>query len=125
TLRYILSTVEMTQGWGQKVKTPFELIASIVRVTEAGFYPNQTLTDSMNQMGYLHYHWITPTGHPDRSDYWLSSSAMLARWNFALGLLTSAKSKLASFDFKQSGNESDDPIGIVKYWTSRALQRSK
>ena len=68
TLRYILSSIEITQGWGQKVKTPFELMASIFRVTETDFTPDKSWIGFMNQMGYYHYHWLPPTGHPDHSD---------------------------------------------------------
>ncbi len=126
TLRYILSSKEFTQGWGQKVKTPFELMASILRLTEADFTPNSSLTGFMNQMGYLHYHWPTPTGHPDRSNYWLSSNTMLTRWNLAMNLLSNQQNKLASYDFKPQmktgiGSMND----AVKFWTERILQRPK
>ncbi len=127
TLRYILSSKEMTQGWGQKVKTPFEFMVSILRATQADFTPNLSLNGSMNQMGYLHYHWPTPTGHPDRSDYWLNSNTMLSRWNLAFGLLNNAQNKLAAYNFK-----SQMPLAlgtttaeVVKFWTERILNRSK
>jgi len=124
TLRYILSANEISQGWGQKIKTPFELMTSILRVTGADFMPNSSLTGSMNQMGYLHYHWPTPTGHPDRADYWLSSNTMLARWNLANSLLTNPQNRLASYDFK-SPAELKTAREIVKYWTEKILQRTK
>jgi uncharacterized protein (DUF1800 family) len=126
TLRYIISSKEMSQGWGQKVKTPFELIVSILRVTEADFAPTQQLTGFMNQMGYLHYHWPTPTGHPDRADYWLSSNTMLARWNLALGLLTKPPKKMATYDFSVPAKpEVKTMSDLVNYWTERILQRPK
>jgi uncharacterized protein (DUF1800 family) len=124
TLRFILSSQEIAQGWGGKVKTPFELMTSILRVTEADFTPNQSLTGQMNQMGYLHYRWPTPTGHPDRSDYWLSSNTLLARWNLAFGLLNNPQNKLASFDFKTK-TELKTIKDVVKYWTEKILQRTK
>jgi len=106
------------------VKSPFELMTSILRVTEADFTPNQSLTAQMNQMGYLHYHWPTPTGHPDRAEYWLSSNTLLARWNLAFGLLNNPQNKLASFDFKTSP-ELKTIKEVVKYWTEKILQRTK
>ncbi|HLZ17642.1 MAG TPA: DUF1800 family protein, partial [Cyclobacteriaceae bacterium] len=123
TLRYILSAKEISQGWGLKIKTPFELMASILRLTEADFTPNSSLTGSMNQMGYLHYRWPTPTGHPDRTDYWLSSNTMLARWNLTLGLLTNPQNRLASYNFKTE--ELKTVKEIVTYWTGKILQRTK
>ncbi len=124
TLRYILSSIEITQGWGQKVKTPFELMVSIFRVTEADFTPDRSLTGFMNQMGYYHYHWPTPTGHPDHSDYWLSSNTMLSRWNLALGLLTKPQNKLASYNFTMA-TEPKPIKESVRYWAEKILQRSK
>jgi len=126
TVRYILLSKEITQGWGLKVKTPFELIASLLRVTEADFTPSSSLTGFMNQMGYLHYHWPTPTGHPDRADYWLSSSTMLSRWNLAYGLLNNQQNKLALYDFKaQMPAEFKTLAEGVNFWTERILQRAK
>jgi uncharacterized protein (DUF1800 family) len=126
TLRYILTSKEFKLGWGQKVKTPFELTVSILRVTEAEFTPNQSLTGSMNQMGYLHYRWPTPTGHPDRASYWLSSNTLLNRWNLTMNLLTNINNKLTKYDFKPYSKS--DHITIyeaVKFWTERILQRNK
>jgi uncharacterized protein (DUF1800 family) len=125
TLRYILSSKRFTQDWGQKVKTPFELIASILRLTQADFTPNYSLTNFMNQMGYLHYKWPTPTGHPDRSSYWLSSSTMLMRWNIAMNLLNNPPNKLAQYDFKSQMKTGETITESVKFWTEQILQRTK
>jgi uncharacterized protein (DUF1800 family) len=126
TVRYILLSKEMSEQWGQKVKTPFELMASILRITDAEFTPNNALTGFMNQMGYLHYHWPTPTGHPDRADYWLSSNTMLARWNLAFGLLNNQQNKLATYDFKRHmGPELKTVTDVTKFWTERILQKIK
>jgi len=125
TLRYILLAKEMTQGWGQKVKTPFELMASLLRATGANFTPTLQLNGFMNQMGYLHYHWPTPTGHPDRSNYWLSSNTMLTRWNLALALLTRPPKKMASFNFADPDASIKTIDDLVAFWSSRVLQRTK
>jgi uncharacterized protein (DUF1800 family) len=126
TLRYILTAKEMEQGWGQKVKTPFELVASMMRVTGADFTPRPLLSGLMNQMGYLHYHWPTPTGHPDTAVYWLSSNTMLARWNTALHLINTPPQKIASYNFTATPpTELKTVSDHVSFWSFRILQREK
>lgn len=124
-LRYILLSKEFTQGWGQKVKTPFELIASILRVTEADFTPHPQMTGFLNQMGYLHYHWPTPTGHPDKMEYWLSSNTMLTRWNVAMGLLVNPPKQMAKYNFRSVMSEVKTVNEAIRFWSQRILLREK
>lgn len=124
-LRYILNTKEFASTWGEKVKRPFHLIASIFRMTGAEVTPNQGMTGQLAQMGYYHYNWQTPTGHPDKMDYWLSSNAMLARWNLSNGALwINPNNKVASYDFaSQMPAGLDKPTDLTKYWIDRLLQK--
>jgi uncharacterized protein (DUF1800 family) len=69
---------------GGKVKTPFELVASALRVTyvEVGLSPR--LVQTLRQLGQLPYDETAPTGYPASSEEWVNSGAMLNRMNFAL-----------------------------------------
>lgn len=126
TIRYILSTKEFTSAETQKVKRPFELLASMFRVTGADFTPNASLTGYLAQMGYQHYQWPSPTGHPDKSSYWLSSNAMLARWNAAAGLLYANQNKVAKFDTRAvTPSDVKTFKQVSDYWTKRVLQKNK
>jgi uncharacterized protein (DUF1800 family) len=69
-----------------KVKTPFELVASTLRVLHADFGPSPELINTLRSMGHLPYAESAPTGFPAASADWVSSGAMLARMNFALDL---------------------------------------
>lgn len=71
---------------GQKVKSPFRLIASALRVTgaEAGTAPQ--LIEQLRSMGDAPYLSPVPTGYPENSQEWVNSGAMLQRMNFALAL---------------------------------------
>ncbi len=125
-LRFILLSKEMTSSWGQKVKRPFELIASLLRTTSADFTPNSSLTGQLSQMGYFHYQWPTPTGHPDKSEYWLSSNTMLARWNTAVNLVVNKQNKLTNYTFRSiTPGDLKTPTQVSEFWTKRILQKNK
>jgi len=87
TLRFILSSQEITLGWGSKVKSPFELMTSILRVTEADFTPNQSFDGADESDGIF----TLPLAHAHRTsrraEYWLSSNTLLARWKPRLWLI--------------------------------------
>jgi uncharacterized protein (DUF1800 family) len=71
---------------GAKVKTPFELVASALRVTYAEVGPSPRLVQTLRQLGQLPYYESAPTGYPAASEEWVNSGAMLNRMNFALDL---------------------------------------
>jgi uncharacterized protein (DUF1800 family) len=71
---------------GAKVKTPFELVASALRVTYAEVGPSTRLVQTLRQLGQLPYDESAPTGYPASSEEWVNSGAMLNRMNFALDL---------------------------------------
>jgi uncharacterized protein (DUF1800 family) len=71
---------------GTKVKTPYELVASALRNTEADFGPSRRLVETLRAMGNLPYNEPAPTGFPAASEDWVNTGAMLARMNFGLAL---------------------------------------
>jgi uncharacterized protein (DUF1800 family) len=71
---------------GAKVKTPFELVASALRVTYAEVGLSPRLVQTLRQLGQLPYDETAPTGYPASSEEWVNSGAMLNRMNFALEL---------------------------------------
>ena len=128
TVRYILSTREFTAMWGKKIKRPFDLIVSMFRAGNGEFINNANLTNltpRLAQMGYMHYQWSAPTGHPDTSSYWLSSNAMLVRWNSASFLL-SPYNKMFTYNFRaETPPEIKTFRDTSDYWVKRVLQTSK
>ena len=46
------------------------------------------MLDAIGRMGQPVFGRITPDGYADRADQWLSSGAMVARFNFASALAT-------------------------------------
>jgi uncharacterized protein (DUF1800 family) len=69
-----------------KVKTPLEFVASTVRATGANVDDAMPLARQIGNMGMPLYAAQPPTGYSMKADTWVSSSALLNRMNFALGL---------------------------------------
>ena len=69
-----------------KVKTPFELVASALRVTGAEVGVSRPVMQMLRTLGHLPYNEPAPTGFPASSEDWVNSGAMLNRMNFATSL---------------------------------------
>ncbi|MBC8075360.1 MAG: DUF1800 domain-containing protein [Chloroflexales bacterium] len=93
-VRVILISNEFKTTWGQKVKRPFEAIVSFLRATDATLPVDTFDPAKPNEGGYWSglwylygfggqrlFEWATPTGHPDRASYWITTNSMLRRWN--------------------------------------------
>jgi uncharacterized protein (DUF1800 family) len=105
-IREVLSTLfHSPEFWDDgtyrdKVKTPFEFVASAVRATGADVQDALPLTRQLNNMGMPLYGAQPPTGYSMKAETWVSSSALLNRMNFALAL-TSGKIKGVKVDVAQ------------------------
>jgi uncharacterized protein (DUF1800 family) len=91
-LRKVMETM-FTSGefWSKgayqaKVKTPFEMVISAVRATNASVTSAFLLTNTLQQLGEPLYKKLEPTGYSSANAEWVSSASLLARMNFALAL---------------------------------------
>jgi uncharacterized protein (DUF1800 family) len=71
-----------------KVRSPFEYVAAAMRALNAETDGDRPVLDAIGRMGQPVFGRITPDGYADRADQWLSSGAMIARFNFANALAT-------------------------------------
>lgn len=69
-----------------KIKSPVELVVSAVRVLGAEVTSAVALGNQIAQLGQPLYRKQEPTGYTNTGEQWLSSSALVARMNFALAL---------------------------------------
>jgi len=83
-----------------KVKTPLEFVASAVRATGADVDDAFPLARQIANLGMPLYSAQPPTGYSMKADTWVSSSALLGRMNFALGM-TSGKIRGVKVDAVQ------------------------
>jgi uncharacterized protein (DUF1800 family) len=91
-IREVLTTLfQSPEFWADsayraKVKTPLEFVASAVRATGADVDDAMPLVRQIANMGMPLYGAQPPTGYSVKAETWVSSSALLNRMNFALGL---------------------------------------
>jgi len=69
-----------------KVRTPFELMAASLRVTDADAGPSRKLLQQLRAFEHFPYLNPVPTGYPQTSEAWVNGGAMLQRMNFGLAL---------------------------------------
>lgn len=105
-IREVLGTMfHSPEFWAEgayraKVKTPLEFVASAVRSTGADVDDAMPLARQIGNMGMPLYGAQPPTGYSMKAETWVSSSALLNRMNFALGL-TSGKIRGVKVDVGQ------------------------
>ncbi len=132
-VRTIVLSSEFRSAWGQKIKRPFELVASYLRATGAELPADQVLADpnagdywgsllwNYGQAGHQLFEWPTPTGYPDLASYWASTNGMLRRWNLPY-LLVQPWGGNVALDLRAQ-TDADVPGGscvqIVDYWIGR------
>jgi len=91
-LRAVLETMFTSReffsegAWQSKVKTPFELVVSAVRATQADTTDSFALVQRIADLGEPLYGKVEPTGYVDNSEAWLSTGGLLGRINFATTL---------------------------------------
>ncbi len=91
-LRQVMQTM-FTSGefWSRgsyraKVKTPFEMLVSALRATNADVSSTYGLANELQKLGEPLYRKVEPTGYPNVNAEWVSSAALLERMNFGLAL---------------------------------------
>ena len=83
----IVSPEFWSQGAYQaKIKSPFEMVVSALRATNADVTSAFSLVNELQKLGEPLYRKIEPTGYSDANAAWVSSAALLERMNFALAL---------------------------------------
>jgi len=91
-LREVMKTMlDSPEFWSQgayraKVKTPFEMVASAIRATNADVNDAFALSNQIAKLGEPIYRKLEPTGYSNVNSEWVSASDLLGRMNFALAL---------------------------------------
>lgn len=91
--RVMVALAESPEFWSpearrQKIKSPFELAVSALRVLDAEVVEPRATIEWISRMGQPLYAYQAPTGYPDRADFWVNTGALLTRMNFGLQLAT-------------------------------------
>jgi uncharacterized protein (DUF1800 family) len=91
---------------GGKVKSPFELVASALRLTDAEVAPMNGTGEYLRSAGEIPYGARDPIGYPKTAVEWIDGGAMLQRMNLALEL-ASGKTRGVEIDADELAAGSD------------------
>jgi len=69
-----------------KVKSPFEMVISALRATDADVTSGFGVAQQIAKLGQPLYRKQEPTGYPNDSAEWVNSASLLGRMNFAVAL---------------------------------------
>lgn len=98
-----------------KLKRPFELVTSLLRVTNASYSGNRGLIYRLEEMGHRPFGWATPDGYPDTAVEWTGN--MLDRWNLSLDAFTGDLPGVGiNVDDLRESAETDDATGVMDFF---------
>ena len=75
-------------AWHAKVKTPFEVVVSAIRATNADVDDAFALSLVVGRLGEPIYRKLEPTGYSNANSEWVNSAALLGRMNFGAALVS-------------------------------------
>lgn len=87
-LRQMLNSTEFVAAAGQKLRTPFHYVPAIVRVMAGDTDGGDDIQYEMDQHGQSLFSFLAPTGYPDVAAAWVSTDGLIARWQYAINLLS-------------------------------------
>ncbi|MBI5652152.1 MAG: DUF1800 domain-containing protein [Chloroflexi bacterium] len=125
TLSVILHSDDFKNSFAQKIKRPFELVASMARATDMQVEEMRPFNATIRAMGQGLFLLLTPDGYPDTGTAWINTGALLARWNLAL-ITAYGRVPQAKVDFKaaMSGANIKTVANAVDFWIERILHRA-
>lgn len=82
----ILHSEEFKNSFAQKIKRPFEYIASSARALDMQLDDARPFSLALQLMGQGAFLHLTPDGYPDSGSAWINTNNLLARWNLSLTL---------------------------------------
>jgi uncharacterized protein (DUF1800 family) len=88
TYRTLLLSTEFkdTLSWGNKLKRPFEAVASAMRACDANFTIRPDDTESYYLLRYTEragqrpFYWRAPDGYPDKRSFWEGGASLINTW---------------------------------------------
>ena len=87
-VRTIVTSPEFfsTVAYRSKVKSPFELVTSALRIMNAPGDPTPRTTQLVSRLGQPMFGHQAPNGYPETGDAWMNTGSILNRINFGLAV---------------------------------------
>ncbi len=130
----ILLAPEAKATFGRKIRRPLEAIWAFLRATNAELPSDEAAVNgdttkgnfwsslfwSADQTGQRLFGWDTPTGHPDRAEYWANTNALLNVWNCYYTMAQPWGGNVR-IDIPGQTPTGLSCVGIVDFWLQRML----
>jgi uncharacterized protein (DUF1800 family) len=119
TLRALFSDKEFfaPENYRAKIKSPFELAVSSIRVLGGDTDARPALVAMLNKLGEVPYGYQAPTGYPDTAEDWVNTGALLERLNFAIAVASNripgTRVNLKTFESKDTTAILDRAISVI------------
>jgi uncharacterized protein (DUF1800 family) len=130
-VRSILMSAEFRSTWGAKVKRPFELIASAMRVTGAQFPFSMTSSDMstfrwlFDNAGQELFGRRSPDGYPDKQTTWTAPNPRVGGWRLITWLFDEGTGGVPYVDISgQTPANVRSSNQLVDFWTDRVYGRA-
>lgn len=124
-IEFIVLSPEFSRSKGTRVRRPLELVAAFARATRMDFTPTEGLVNEMASAGQRLFAWAPPTGHPEETDYWLSTNGMRRRWRLVQGLANNQWGNGVMDPQPSSSELNARTVGqIADHWAERLLGAS-
>lgn len=125
TVRTLLLSPEFRAACDAKTRRPFEFTVALLRalspvISESGW---RSLGETLRRLGQLPFTWPAPDGFPDVAPFWVSSTALLNRFNLALSLAGGTQRRLFAWDLEPLLGGAATPETIVDALVARILAR--
>jgi uncharacterized protein (DUF1800 family) len=117
TLRAIITSPEFfsQSAYRAKMRSPFEYAAAAMRALNAETDADPSVVNLIGRMGQPLFGRVTPDGYADRAEQWLSSGAMVVRFNFASALATNRiKGTTIDLPVLLSGTDRNDNEALTR-----------
>jgi uncharacterized protein (DUF1800 family) len=136
-IRVVMSTIlhsdEFRNSFGQKIKRPFEFIASVARATDMQLEDARPFALALQMMGQGLFLHATPDGYPDSGSAWINTNNLMARWNLALMVAANRvprgkvefKSLFAGASFSSVGDTVDYAVNFILHRSIPDADRQK
>ena len=122
-VRVILLSDAFATTWGEKLKTPLQVAASLLRATNATFSPNNSFYWDFNAMNQLLFEHRTPDGYPDVKEAWMNTTSMLNRWQLALSITENSITGTSVNINSQTPAGLTTSNDVVDFWIDRIFGR--
>jgi uncharacterized protein (DUF1800 family) len=119
-VRSILHSEAFGVTWGQKIKRPLEVYAGMLRALDADIKKPQDLLWHLYELGQPLFGRIPPDGYPDKREAWDSTSGMLQRWRWAIGLSDNWwEESVVTNPTRQTPANVRTPKDLLEFWSKR------